>query len=180
MATAQLRSEFFADVKRRSARAVQAVASHVGAAIRRVLLEAGGGAGRRYDFYKGHLYPLDTSNFGRSSMGADGTVRFFTRGGKVIPMAEPVGGWKVRGRIHQASARGQSPRALTTTLAKSVAFAVRLIGGADVVARLGPSGASVKYARWLEEDMKRPAWVSTLKAEWPTSMEIYRETYGAA
>lgn len=180
MATYRPQASFQADVKRRSARAVEAVATHVGAAIRRVLLEAGGGAGRRYDFYKGHLYPLDNGSFGRSSMGADGTVRFFTRNGKVIPMAEPVGGWKVRGRVHQASARGQSPRALTGALAKSVAFAMRLIGGSDVVARIGPSGVSVKYARWLEEEMKRPAWASTLKAEWPTSMEIYAETYRAA
>jgi hypothetical protein len=171
---------FFAGVKRRSALALKASALHLQGLVKDALAEGGGGAGRRYDFYKGHLWPLDSSSFGAGSYGADGTVRFFTRNGKVIPMAEPIGGWKVRGRVHQASARGQAPRRLTGALSKTVSFRIGTNAAGDVIAQIGPSGPSVKYARWLEEEMKRPAWVPTMKTSWPELQSIYAETYARA
>lgn len=167
MATWTTNPKFFPEVKRRMALALKAVVLQLVANIKALLTQASGGTGRRYDWYKGHLWPM-------------GSMRFFTRGGVVHPMPLPEGGWKVMGRIHQSSAPGQSPRLLTGALALGVSWRMGLELGADPVAQVGPSGPSRRYARRLEEDMNRPAWGITLRKSWPMLEEIFAERLARA
>lgn len=161
-------AKFLGDVSRRSGLALKSAVLLLLGNIKALLTNSAGGRGRRYDFYKGHLWPIDT------------TIRFYTKGGKVRPWPEPKGGWKVRGRIHQSSADGQSPRLLTGALARTMTHTLAIESGGDVVAFIGPSGPSVKYARWLEETMNRPYAKSTLERSWDSMLTRYREVYARA
>lgn len=167
MATFTQSAKFLGEVNRRAGLAVKAAAMVLVGNIQALLTNGGGGSGRRYDFYKGNLYPLDAN------------VRFFTRGGKVYPYPEPAGGWKVRGRVHQASAPGQSPRLLTGALARGVTHRLA-IDSTGPLAQVGPSGPSVKYARALEDRMGRPAWARTMTKSWDQLQTVFARTYARA
>lgn len=167
MATFTQSAKFLGEVNRRSGLAIKAAAMALVGNIQALLTNSSGGAGRRYDFYKGHLYPLDAG------------VRFFTRGGVVHPYPEPAGGWELRGREHRSSAEGQSPRLLTGALARGVTHRLA-IDSTGPLAQVGPSGPSVKYARALEERMGRPAWARTMTKSWDQLQAVFARTYARA
>lgn len=140
MATLKLNGSLLTELQRRQRRALEAAALFYLKLIGQTLSNGPARTGREYDWYKGqtapgHLWPMDRD------------VRFFTRFGKVHPIEEPAGGWKVRGRIHKASAPGEPPALLTGDLRRRRGYRIGGSANGDLVAEVG---SSVPYAARLE------------------------------
>lgn len=166
MATFTLNGQFLTAVQDRQRKALAAAGEAYLGQMAQTLANTPPRHGRAYQWFKGHLSAMT------------GT-RFFTRGGKVIPMEEPKGGWKLRGRVHIASAPGEPPALLTGDLRRRRGSRIGVGSGTDLVMQFG---SSTPYAHRLEDGgtdkrgvtiAARPAWKPTMVASFPVIAQVF-------
>lgn len=184
MATLALNGKFLTEVQRRQRRGLMAAALFYLKLMGEALSNTPARTGREYDWFKGHLWPMSGTRF----FTVRGPVARF---GSVIPMEEPASGWKVRGRIHKASAPGEPPALLTGDLRRRAGYRIGAGAGGDLVAEMG---SRVPYAARLEYGgggiasllglsrgggiAPRPSWRVVLRVAWEQIMATFAEALG--
>lgn len=164
MAEVKVNPKLLAQIATRGARGLARAALHVDRKLGEKLSNSPPRHGRVYEkrvSAKGNKYLAPVPDAAVSTM--DGAIAYRkSRGGRKLG-------------LHISSAPGEPPALLWNLLRGSRGWRIETSAAGDMKALFG---SRAPYARRLEKDMNRPAWLVTLEEELPTAQRFIAEELG--